>query len=49
VEEGKMAKTISILESMNTNMRNEVTGHASVLPEDVVWSKTNASSLSGRS
>ncbi|CAN9244307.1 unnamed protein product [Alternaria alternata] len=36
VEEGKMAKTISVLQNINTNMRNEVTGHASVLPKDVV-------------
>jgi hypothetical protein len=48
VEEGKMAKTISVLQNINTNMRNEVTGHASVLPKDVVWSKKNAFSIPGR-
>jgi hypothetical protein len=36
ISQGKLEKTIGVLQGINTNMRNEVTGDASVRPEDVV-------------
>jgi hypothetical protein len=36
ISQGKLEKTIGVLQGINTNMRNKVTGDASVRPEDVV-------------